>query len=102
MVDVIDVRPNRFLHELSEGISISEAGKRAGIEHDELMEMLEDNPKFNHTVREVIIDHAEDVLRQEVGKLIDEIYNTAKEAATLIQGQMEEAIATTAKFHSNG
>ncbi len=93
MTDVVDIRPDRFLRELSEGIGISEAGKKAGIEHDELVKMLEDNPKFRHTVREVVLDRAEDVLRQDIGALLDGIQQTADEAITLIRGQMEEAVA---------
>lgn len=101
MADVIDVRPDRFLRELSEGNGLSEAGKRAGIEHDELLKMLEDNPKFRHTVREVVLDRAEDVLRQDIGALLDGIQKTADEAVALIQGQMEEAIAAIREASPN-
>ncbi len=61
--NVIDIRPDNFLRELSAGTGIMEAGTKAGIEHDELVKMFEDNPKFALTAREIIIDRVEDHLR---------------------------------------
>ena len=61
--NVIDLRPDTFLRELNEGTGIMEAGTKAGIEHDELVKMFEDNPKFALTAREIIIDRVEDHLR---------------------------------------
>ena len=61
--NVIDIRPDTFLRELSTGTGIMEAGTKAGIEHDELVKMFEDNPKFALTAREIIIDRVEDHLR---------------------------------------
>lgn len=101
MTDIIDIRPDRFLRELSEGVGFSEAGKRAGMEHDELVKMLEDNPKFRHTTREVVLDHAEDNVRQNIGKLIDGIQKTADEAIATLRGQMEDVVIAMHKVMSD-
>ena len=94
MAEVIDMRPDRFLRELSEGVGIMEASKKAGIEHDELVDLLENNPKFRNTVREVVLDRAEDVMRQDIGKMIVVIQHTADEAIATLQSLMEEAVAS--------
>ena len=101
MSNVVDLRQDTFLRKLSEGTGIMEAGKDAGIEHDELVKMLKDNPKFALTTREIIIDHVEDRLRQEVMKIVDSIQATADEATKLIHNQLEEAVATIHGYQSN-
>ena len=87
-----DMRPDVFLRKLGEGTGIMEAGKEAGIEHDDLVKMLEDDPKFRLTVREIIIDRAEDDLRREVGVLVANIQKTADDAIALLMVKTEEAV----------
>ncbi len=99
--EIHDLKPDRFLRELSEGTGISEACKRAGLEHDELVKMLEDNPKFRHTVREVIVDHAEGTLRLEVGGLVSGIRKVADDAIALIMVRTEEAVIAIHEAKNN-
>ena len=101
MSNVVDIRKDTFLRKLSEGTGIMEAGDQAGIEHDELMSMLEENPKFRLTVREVVIDRMEDHMRQEVGKMIAAIQHTSDESIKLLQNQLEEGVAAMHGFQSN-
>ncbi len=100
--DVHDLRPDRFLRELSEGIGISEAGKKAGIEPDDLVQMLEDDPKFRLTVREIIIDRAEDELRREVGVFVQGVQKVADDAIALIMVRTEEAVMAIHEVKNDG
>lgn len=101
MSNVVDIRKDTFIRILGEGTGIMEAGDKAGIEHDELMTMLQDNSKFRLTVREVVIDRMEDHMRQEVGKMIAAIQHTSEEAIKLLHNQLEEGVAAIHGFQSN-
>ena len=54
--------------------------------------MLEDDPKFRRTAHEIIVDHAEDTLRQEIGVIIQSIQTVTNDAIALIRVKTEEAV----------
>lgn len=72
MGDVVDVRPDRFLHEMREHGDWAKACEKAGFTLDEAERLCLDNPKFDFAQVECHLEQIEESLTEEVERVIAE------------------------------
>ena len=86
---VIDIRPDRFLHEMRDGKSVEAAAEAAGMSLQELDDLIRGNPKFGLATSECIYEHAEEQMRATAAKIVE----GAKEFARLIEEKADQILA---------
>ena len=92
-MELIDLRPDRFLKEIRDHGDTVQACTAAGFSPEELEELLQSVPKLRFTAHECLLQYAEEqVLEQQAKKRerIDSVYkfivkNLDKKTASLIQ-----------------
>ena len=96
--DIIDVRPDRFLREIREGKGLEAAAAIAGLDLQELEDIIRGNARFELATRECYLEYIEDLMRANAMRIV----TGAKEFARLVEEEVTALLEKQLQELRNG